>query len=164
MWYCSLHSHASDHLILAQGHCKKKGLKNNIWPVSCFWLSVVIGKASKGILRASTSQPSILRCARRDEGGSTQRGSGGEWELIESRHRWWSPSYALASQNALTKWYSRLWWVMAILFSYMIIGDLIRLAYTTSKLYNETKLTRQWIEHEPPSNGVNGIPWNDRHL
>ena len=27
---------------------------------------------------AGTSQPSILRCARRDEGGSTQRGSGGE--------------------------------------------------------------------------------------
>ena len=39
---------------------------------------VVIGKASKGILRAGTSQPSILRCARRDEGGSSQRGSGGE--------------------------------------------------------------------------------------
>ena len=32
-------------------------------------LSVVIGKASKGILREGTSQPSILRCARRDEGG-----------------------------------------------------------------------------------------------
>ena len=32
----------------------------------------------EGYIEGGTSQPSILRCARRDEGGSTQRGSGGE--------------------------------------------------------------------------------------